>query len=119
MEVKGKEYGKKMAGVVVKNAMEKTVVVEVEKFLQHPKYHKFLKMKKRYKAHDEKNLCDVGDRVVIVEVRPISKEKGWLVKEVVKKAEPVVEFKDIDEVSEIKETSEPVEEVIKDDSGTN
>jgi len=122
MEGKQREYRKKMVGVVVKNAMDKTVVVEVEKFLEHPKYHKFLKMKKRYKAHDEKNECSAGDTVLIVEVRPISKEKTWLVKEIVKKAEPLVEFKDIDDMSPAEETLEQtvtVDEVVTNDSGTN
>ena len=87
MEAKVETNRKKMTGVVVKDKMDKTVVIEVEKFLKHPKYHKYLKTKKRYKAHDEKNECNVGDRVLIVESRPLSKEKRWVVKEIVEKEE--------------------------------
>jgi len=87
MEAKIETNRKKMTGVVVKDKMDKTVVIEVEKFLKHPKYHKYLKTKKRYKAHDEKNACNIGDRVLIVESRPLSKEKRWVVKEIVEKEE--------------------------------
>jgi small subunit ribosomal protein S17 len=85
MEAKVATNRRKMTGVVVKDKMDKTVVIEVEKFLKHPKYHKYLKTKKRYKAHDEKNECRIGDRVMIMESRPLSKEKRWVVKEVVEK----------------------------------
>jgi small subunit ribosomal protein S17 len=87
MEAKVETNRKKMTGVVVKDKMDKTVVIEVEKFLKHPKYHKYLKTKKRYKAHDENNECSIGDRVLIVESRPLSKEKRWIVKEIVEKEE--------------------------------
>jgi small subunit ribosomal protein S17 len=85
MEAKVETHRRKMTGVVVKDKMDKTVVIEVEKFLKHPKYHKYLKTKKRYKAHDEKNECRVGDRVMIMESRPLSKEKRWVVKDIVEK----------------------------------
>ena len=85
MEAKVGTNRRKMTGVVVKDKMDKTVVIEVEKFLKHPKYHKYLKTKKRDKAHDEKNECRIGDRVMIMESRPLSKEKRWVVKEVVEK----------------------------------
>ena len=87
MEAKDETHRRKMTGVVVKDKMDKTVVIEVEKFLKHPKYHKYLKTKKRYKAHDEKSECKIGDRVMIMESRPLSKEKRWVVKEIVKKDE--------------------------------
>jgi small subunit ribosomal protein S17 len=60
MEANAETKRRKMTGVVVKDKMDKTVVIEVEKFLKHPKYHKYLKTKKRYKAHDEKNECSIG-----------------------------------------------------------
>lgn len=85
MEAKVETNRKKMTGVVVKDKMDKTVVIEVEKFLKHPKYHKYLKRKKRYKAHDDKSQCNVGDRVIIVESRPLSKEKRWVVKGIIEK----------------------------------
>jgi small subunit ribosomal protein S17 len=87
MEAKVETSRKKMTGVVVKDKMDKTVVIEVEKFLKHPKYHKYLRTKKRYKAHDEKSECNIGDKVLIVESRPLSKEKRWVVKEIIKKEE--------------------------------
>ena len=90
MELKRNVNSKKMVGMVVKDKMDKTVVIEVEKFTKHTKYHKYLKTKKRYKAHDEENKCRVGDKVLIVEVRPLSKEKRWLVKDVMKAEELIL-----------------------------
>ncbi|HEX2964506.1 MAG TPA: 30S ribosomal protein S17 [Syntrophorhabdaceae bacterium] len=87
MESKQETNKRKMVGIVVKDKMNKSIVVEVEKFLKHPKYHKFIKTKMRYKAHDESNACKIGDEVLIVEVRPVSKDKRWLVKGIVKKEE--------------------------------
>ena len=73
-------------GVVLKNKMDKTVVVEVVRRVRHPKYHKFVRSRLRYKAHDEENTCRVGDVVRIEETRPISKEKHWRVSNVVERA---------------------------------
>lgn len=87
MEIKSVAHKRKMTGIVVKNKMDKTVVVEVEKFHKHPKYHKYIKVKKKYKAHDEGNNCNVGDKVLIVESRPLSKEKRWIVKNIIKREE--------------------------------
>jgi small subunit ribosomal protein S17 len=87
MELKRETSKRKMIGFVIKDKMDKTIVVEVEKFLKHPKYHKFIKRKMRYKAHDETNACKIGDEVMIMEVRPVSKDKRWLVKEILKKEE--------------------------------
>ena len=87
MELKQETSKRKMIGIVVKDKMSKSIVVEVEKFLKHPKYHKFIKRKMRYKAHDESNACKIGDEVLIMEVRPVSKDKRWLVKEILKKEE--------------------------------
>jgi small subunit ribosomal protein S17 len=90
MELKSGVGRRKIVGVVVKDKMDKSVVIEVEKFLKHPRYHKYLRMKKRYKAHDEQNACKVGDKVVLVETRPLSKDKRWLVKEIIKREEPTL-----------------------------
>ena len=68
-----------LKGTVVSDKMEKTVVVEVERLKIHPKYKKRYKVSKRYKAHDEKNEYKKGDKVIIQETRPISKEKRWKV----------------------------------------
>jgi small subunit ribosomal protein S17 len=76
---------KNMIGVVVKDKMDKTVVVEVERTTRHSRYHKYLKVKRTCKAHDEENKARVGDTVLLEETRPLSKEKRWLVKEIIKK----------------------------------
>ena len=73
-------------GVVLKNKMDKTVVVEVVRRFRHPKYPKFIKRRMRYRAHDADNGCNVGDTVLLGETRPISKTKRWKVKEILKRA---------------------------------
>jgi small subunit ribosomal protein S17 len=73
------KQGKTFKGTVVSDKMDKTVVVEVGSFKQHPKYGKFLTRHKRFKAHDEENRCKVGDIVTIREVKPISKDKNFIV----------------------------------------
>ncbi len=70
---------KKLQGMVVSDKMEKTVVVQVESIKEHPKYKRRYKMHKKYKAHDEKREYHVGDKVVIEECAPISKDKTWKV----------------------------------------
>jgi small subunit ribosomal protein S17 len=70
---------KQRDGVVVSDKMEKTVVVAVARFVRHAKYRKHLTRRTRYKAHDEKNQCRVGDRVRIIETRPLSRDKRWAV----------------------------------------
>jgi len=71
--------GNILKGVVVSNKMDKTVVVSVSRFIKHPKYGKYYKVSKKYKAHDEENKCNIGDNVEIVETRPISKDKKFKV----------------------------------------
>ena len=70
-------------GVVTSNKMDKGVVVTVSRKVQHAKYRKFIVQKKTFMAHDEKNACTIGDRVKIIESRPISKNKRWRVVEVI------------------------------------
>jgi small subunit ribosomal protein S17 len=70
---------KQREGVVVSDKMQKTVVVVVERLVRHTRYRKYLKQRARYKAHDEKNQCRVGDRVRIIETRPLSRDKRWAV----------------------------------------
>ena len=70
---------KQLIGKVISNKMQKTVVVEIERIKEHPKYKRRFKVKKKYKAHDEKGEYKIGDRVIIEECRPISKEKRWRV----------------------------------------
>ena len=73
-------------GKVTSNKMDKTVVVQVERLVKHPKYKKYIKQRTRFKAHDERNACSVGDEVRIIETRPLSRDKHWAVVEVTRKA---------------------------------
>ncbi len=77
---------KERKGVVTSNRMRKTVVVSVERIVMHPKYKKYLKRRTKMKAHDEKNECRLGDRVLIVECRPLSRDKRWRVSQVLERA---------------------------------
>jgi small subunit ribosomal protein S17 len=74
-------------GLVVSNKMDKTVVVAVETRKVHRLYKKAIKVNKKYKVHDENNACKIGDKVKIVETRPLSKEKSWRVIEIMSKRE--------------------------------
>ena len=71
--------GNILKGVVVSDKMDKTVVVVVSRFVKHPLYGKFYKISKKYKAHDEENKYKIGDKVEMIEVRPISKDKRFKV----------------------------------------
>ncbi len=73
-------------GVVISDKMTKTVVVEVRRLVMDPLYHKYLRRRSRFMAHDPKDECKVGDRVRIVETRPLSRHKRWAVKEIVERA---------------------------------
>jgi small subunit ribosomal protein S17 len=73
-------------GIVISDKMDKTVVVLVEQLVQHPSYKKYVRSKKKYKAHDPENRCRVGDQVSIVETRPLSREKRWRVQSILKSA---------------------------------
>lgn len=77
---------KTRVGVVTSNKMEKSITVTVERRIPHPIYGKFVKLTKKFMAHDEKNECQVGDLVKIMETRPLSKNKRWRLLEVVEKA---------------------------------
>ena len=80
---------KNKLGLIISNKMDKTVVVTVETFRHHPIYKKTVRKMTKYKAHDEKNECGLGDIVRLVETRPLSKEKRWRVAEIVTKAEVI------------------------------
>lgn len=77
---------KERVGLVVSDKMQKTVVVAVENRAPHPKYGKIVVRTRRYKAHDEENQCRVGDRVRILESRPLSRTKRWVVAEILTSA---------------------------------
>ena len=76
-----KKRGKRkiLQGIVVSNKMDKTVVVRVDRKFLHPLYKKYVTRSKKYMAHDERNECQIGDKVVLMETRPLSKRKRWRV----------------------------------------
>jgi len=82
----GRGYRKIREGYVVSDKMDKTVVVIVEDRVKHPKYGKVIRRTKKYKAHDGENACGVGDRVRLMETRPLSATKRWRVAEILEKA---------------------------------
>ncbi len=77
---------KTRVGYVVSDKMEKTVVVAINERVKHPLYKKTMKRTIKFKAHDENNSCGVGDKVLIMETRPLSKDKRWRVVEIIEKA---------------------------------
>jgi len=77
---------KTRVGLVVSDKMDKTVVVEVKRLVPHPLYHKIVRRRVKIKAHDAQNSCQVGDKVLIEETRPISRDKHWRIKEILEKA---------------------------------
>mgnify|MGYP000848881638 CR=1 FL=1 len=79
-------FRKTRTGMVVSDKMDKTIVVAIEDLVQHPLYKKIIKKTSRIKAHDEANECSIGDKVMIMETRPLSKEKRWRVVEIIHKA---------------------------------
>lgn len=83
MQVRGSRKGRE--GDVISNKMDKTVVVNVISRKKHPLYGKIINVKKSYYAHDEENQCKIGDRVRIMETRPLSKTKRWRVSEIIRK----------------------------------
>ncbi len=74
-------------GKVISNKMDKTIVVSIEYSVKHPLYGKVVKRTYKLKAHDEENACAIGDRVKVMETRPISKDKRWRLVEIVEKAQ--------------------------------
>ena len=82
----GRNLRKTRVGMVVSDKMDKTVVVAIIDNVKHPLYKKIVKRTVRLKAHDEKNECRVGDRVEVMETRPLSKDKRWRVIEIIEKA---------------------------------
>jgi len=76
-------HRKILVGVVVSDKMEKTVVVKVDRLVKHSVYSKYIKRSEKYKVHDDKNSSKVGDRVQIIECRPLSKDKRWSLKQII------------------------------------
>lgn len=77
---------KSRIGIVVSDKMDKTIVVEVTRKVKHPLYKKYITRTKKFKAHDELNECGIGDKVEIIETRPISKDKCWRLANIIEKA---------------------------------
>jgi small subunit ribosomal protein S17 len=86
VKAKAKSGKKEFVGVVKSDKMEKTIVVSIETLTLHPLYKKYVKRAKKVKAHDEKNDAKTGDRVRVIECRPISREKSWKLVEVLERA---------------------------------
>ena len=84
---RGKMHRRELIGIVTSDKMTKTCVVIVERRLSHKKYGKFMTSRTKYKAHDEKNEYKVGDKVVIVESRPLSRDKRWRVERLIERAQ--------------------------------
>ena len=84
MGERGKQ--KTLTGVVSSDKMDKTVVVMVNRLVLHPVYKKYVRKRTKVKANDEKNECHIGDKVLLIETRPLSKEKHWRVKEILERA---------------------------------
>lgn len=87
MEARGMR--KEQIGKVVSDKMDKTVVVAIETLVRHPLYGKIVKRTKKFKAHDEENSCRMGDKVRVMETRPLSKEKRWRVIEILEREEQI------------------------------
>ncbi len=86
IKVAGTKSKRTLVGRVVSNKMDKTVSVSIERLIKHPAYGKYIRRSNKMMAHDEKNECNMGDRVAICECRPISKNKAWQVVEILERA---------------------------------
>lgn len=84
--MKARGMRRQLIGIVVSNKMEKTIVVLAERLVKHQMYHKFVRRRAKFAAHDARNECQIGDKVLITESRPISKNKRWLVSAILEKA---------------------------------
>lgn len=77
---------KTRVGLVISNKMDKSAVVQTDQLIKHNLYGKYLRRRVKYMAHDPENICSIGDRVLIEECRPLSKQKRWRVREIIEKA---------------------------------
>ena len=83
----GERGNKRMIkGIVISDKMDKTIVVKAERLVKHPVFHKYVRKHVKYKAHDEQNQCKLGDTVLIIEARSLSKEKRWRMLEIMERA---------------------------------
>ena len=86
METENRNLRKERVGLVTSNKMDKSIVVSIERRFKHPIYGKFVKKTNKFMAHDEKNECNIGDTVRIMETRPLSKNKNWRLVEIIERA---------------------------------
>ena len=84
--MKDRGLRKKRTGLVISNKMDKTVVVAIDRMVKHDVYMKYVRRRSKCMAHDEDNQCNIGDKVMLSEVRPLSKTKRWRVSEIIEKA---------------------------------
>jgi len=77
---------REVVGTIVSNKMQKTVIVQIERLVKHPLYKKYVRRRNKFAAHDGENACQIGDRVLITESRPLSKTKRWRVSRIIEKA---------------------------------
>lgn len=77
---------RQLMGTVVSNKMDKTVIVSVERLVKHKFYHKYIRRRAKFAAHDKGNTCQIGDKVMLTECRPLSRSKRWRVSKIVEKA---------------------------------
>ena len=84
--MKNRGMKRQLVGTVVSDKMDKTVIVLVERLVKHPLYHKYIRRRARFAAHDENNACRVGDKVLLTGTRPLSRTKRWRVSKVMEKA---------------------------------
>lgn len=84
--MKNRGIKRQLVGTVVSDKMDKTAVVQVERLVKHPLYKKYIRRRNKFAAHDNDNRCNIGDKVLITESRPISKLKRWRVTDIIEKA---------------------------------
>lgn len=84
--MKNRGIKRQLVGTVVSDKMDKTAVVQVERLVKHPLYKKYIRRRNKFAAHDNDNLCNIGDKVLITESRPISKLKRWRITDIIEKA---------------------------------
>ena len=111
MEKQARANRKIREGVVVSNKMKNTVVVLISRSVRHPLYRKVLKKSSKFKAHDEGNACGIGDKVRIMETRPMSADKRWVVLDIIEKGRSLIEEEDKGMPAPVRRTKEEKEEI--------
>jgi len=84
--MKKRGMNRQVIGTIISNKMDRTVVVQIERLVKHPLYKKYIRRRNKFMAHDKENACQIGDKVLITETRPLSKTKRWRVSRIIEKA---------------------------------